>query len=88
MIIVTHTLLSFYSYSWCYAPPSLAPLGPKVGGFILGWWGCHREYSASGVLQWEECEVDGDDFFLTLEFSGVSFMIVSMLLHLVFSSLD
>lgn len=53
------------------------------------WWWCYRELSASGALQWEECEVYGDSFFfLTLESSRGQLMIVNVLLQLVFSSLD
>lgn len=67
-----NTLPSFQPYSWCYAPlPLLLWVLRLVFSF---WWWCYRESSASGALQWEECEVDGDGFFLlTLEYSGGQF---------------
>lgn len=30
-----YTHLSFSPFSWCYAQPSPAPLGPKVSSFIM-----------------------------------------------------
>lgn len=33
--IVTHKLLHFYPFSWCFAHPSTIPLGPKLGDFML-----------------------------------------------------
>lgn len=51
------------------------PLLICVLALVVSFWCCcYRESSASGVLQQEECEVDGDGFFfLTLESSGGQF---------------
>lgn len=38
------------------------------------WWWCYRKSSASGVVQWENCEADGDGFFfLTPDSPGCQF---------------
>lgn len=62
-------LLSLHAFSWGYARSCAALLGLDGDGFSLtgGDGGCHGVSSASGVLHWEEYDVDIDGFFfLTL----------------------